>query len=74
MKCIVSQSEFNSKQRQTVMIGENSVGSDQSAPEGCLKEQSDQGLHCLSFCLHFLHAIHHGKPHCLDIEITTANF
>ena len=32
----------------------NSVGPDQTAPEGAWKEQSDQGLHCLPFQLHLL--------------------
>ena len=35
----------------------NSVDSDQTA----LKEQSDQDLHCLPFCLHVLGALLHCK-------------
>ena len=35
----------------------NSVDSDQTA----LKEQSDQDLHCLPFCLHLLEALLHCK-------------
>ena len=30
-----------------------------------LKEQSDQGLHCLPFCLHLLDALLYGNPHCV---------
>ena len=30
----------------------NSVDLDQTALEGLMKEQSDHGLHCLSFCLY----------------------
>ena len=37
----------------------NSVDSDQTAP----KEQSDQNLHCLPFCLHHLEALLHLKSY-----------
>ena len=35
----------------------NNVDSDQTA----LKEQSDQDLHCLPFCLHLLEALLYNK-------------
>ena len=31
----------------------NSVGPDQTAPKGAVKEQFDQGLHCLPFYQYF---------------------
>ena len=36
-----------------IYVCADSVDSDQTA----LKEQSDQGLHCLPFCLHLLEAL-----------------
>ena len=36
-----------------IYVGANNVDSDQTA----LKEQSDQDLHCLPFCLHLLAAL-----------------
>ena len=36
-----------------INVGTHSVDSDQTA----LKEQSDQDLHCLPFCLHLLEAL-----------------
>ena len=41
----------------TYMSEQNSVDPDQTA----LKEQSDQDLHCLPFCLHLLEALLHCK-------------
>ena len=41
----------------TYMSEQNSVDSDQTA----LKEQSDQDLHSLPFCLHLLEALLHCK-------------
>ena len=38
-----------------IYVWANSVDSDQTA----LKEQSDQDLHCLPFCLHLLDALLH---------------
>ena len=35
-------------------------------------EQSDQGLHFLSFCLHLLDALIYLKPHCSNFRIITA--
>ena len=35
----------------------NSADPDQTAP----REQSDQGLHCLPFCLHLRDTFHKGK-------------
>ena len=37
----------------------NSVDPDQTAPS--LEEQSDQGLHCLPFCLHSLDSLLYGR-------------
>ena len=40
-----------------IYVWANSVDSDQTA----LKEQSDQDLHCLPYCLHLLEALLHCK-------------
>ena len=32
-----------------------------------LEEQSDQGLHCLPFCLHRLDSLLYGKSHIVQI-------
>ena len=37
----------------------NSADPDQTAPRG--EEQSDQGQHCLPFCVHLLDALLDGK-------------
>ena len=41
--------------------------SDQNA----LKEQSDQDIHCLPFCLHLLEALLHCKIICFILKTTT---
>ena len=33
-----------------------------------LEEQSDQGLHCLPFCLHWLDAIYYGKATVFEFQ------
>ena len=38
-----------------------------------LKEQSDQGLHCLSSCLHLLDKFLSGKTFLFKFSVTTAN-
>ena len=35
------------------------------------KKQSDQDLHCLPFCLHFLDALLSGKQYCSNFRIIT---
>ena len=50
----------------------NSAVPDQTAPL-LLKEQSDQGLHCLLFCLHLLDSIL-VEPHCSNFRRIAANF
>ena len=47
MKVFIMLFKFSDRQ-----IWANSVDPDHTAPR--LKEQSDQGLHCLPFCLHLL--------------------
>ena len=39
-----------------------------------LEEQSDQGLHCLSFHLHLLAKFFHGKASLLNFRMITAKF
>ena len=39
-----------------------------------LEEQSDQGLHCLPFCLHLLDILLYGKPACSNVWMITAFF
>ena len=50
----------------------NSVDPDQIAPE-ILKEQSDQGLHCHSISIVWMH-YSMVKPHSLNFKIITAIF
>ena len=56
IQCIILTYRINSKYWD-INVGTNSVDSDQTA----LKEQSDQDLHCLPFCLHLLEALQHCK-------------
>ena len=56
IQCIILTYRINSKYWD-INVGTNSVDSDQTA----LKEQSDQDLHCLPFCLHLLEALLHCK-------------
>ena len=51
----------------------NSADSDKPATE-VLKEQSDQGLHCLPFCLHALNAFFYGRAYYSNFRIITAIF
>ena len=39
-----------------------------------LEEQSDQGLHCLPFCLHLLDSLLYGRATCSNFRIITAIF
>ena len=39
-----------------------------------LEEQSDQGLHCLQFSLHFWTHYSKEKPSCSTFGVITANF
>ena len=38
-----------------------------------LEKQSDQGLHCLQFCLHLLDVLLMVKPLCSNFRVITAN-
>ena len=48
-------------------------GSDQTAPEGA-QEHSDQGLHCLLFCLHLLNILFHSKTRLFNFYDNYGNF
>ena len=51
----------------------NSLDPDQTAPRGNgIEEQSDQGLHCLPFCLHLLEALFYTKATLFDFRVITA--